>query len=416
MVISVIGLGFVGLTTALGFAAHGHEVYGIESNEERYELLKSGKMPFFEPDFGECLERHLGNNLFIEKNQKEVINKCECVFYCVGTPVGEAGAAELSYLVKAIEETLNNLHNVRKITLVIKSTVPVGTMCNCVLPLLKKLGCTINENIDVANNPEFLREGHCWEDFNNADRIVIGALTNNAFQTLEKIYKNFDAPIYKVNPTTAEFIKYLSNTFLATMISFSNEMANMAECVGDIEIGKAFKILHKDHRWKDDLMSSYVYPGCGYGGYCLPKDTKAMMCAGESFGAKMPILRSVIETNESMTDNIVKKIEKRLGKDESVGILGLAFKPFTDDVRETPAFKIILKLKERGVKQILVYDPIAMESFKKAYPTVDVKYCKTHEELVRHCKVSVIVTAWPEFFGYVNHSSVLDLRYIDNFQ
>ncbi|MGN1417982.1 MAG: UDP-glucose dehydrogenase family protein [Acutalibacteraceae bacterium] len=412
MVLTVVGLGFVGLTAAVGFAVKGHTVYAIEKNDERRNKIESGKLPFFEPEIQENLLRTLNKNLFLQSGQKGAAEQSDCVFYCVGTPVGENASADLTHLLEAVQETLFLLPKDAKTTLVVKSTVPPGTLRDRIYPVVCEHGFTPGKDVELANNPEFLREGKCWEDFIRADRIVIGAFTDRGYAQAARVYRDFSAPVERVNPTTAEFIKYLSNTLLATMISYSNEMANAADKIHDVEIGRAFHILHKDRRWEQNVMSSYVYPGCGYGGYCLPKDTQAMCYAAAQADADMPILRAVIKTNEKMPETICDRLLEGSDEKITVGILGLSFKPFTDDVRDTPAAKIIRTLQTRGIKSIMAYDPLAQEEFFKHYPDLKVTYADSVDEMMKNCDRLAIVTAWPEFEPYCQSEKVWDFRYM----
>lgn len=412
MVITVIGMGFVGLTAAVGFAAKGHRVYGIEKDDTRRARIERGELPFFEPGMQEHLVQVLNKNLFMKKEQKGAVEQSDCVFYCVGTPIGENGSADLAFLAAAIKETLSLLPKESGTTLVVKSTVPPGTLRDWVWPLVCECGFVPGEDVELANNPEFLREGKCWDDFINADRLVIGAFTDRGYKQVEGVYENFKAPIERVKPTTAEFIKYLSNTMLATMISYSNEMANAAAKIRDIEIGRAFQILHKDRRWEQNQMSSYVYPGCGYGGYCLPKDTQAMWYAATQAGAQMPILQAAIKTNQDMAETICDRLLSGSNSGETIGILGLAFKPFTDDVRDTPAARIIACLRKRGVKSVLAYDPLAEKEFLSHYPELDVCCPGNLDEVVKKSDRMAIVTAWPEFAEFCDYDNVWDFRYM----
>lgn len=412
MVITVIGMGFVGLTAAVGFAAKGHQVYGIEKNDARRHCIENGELPFFEPEMQEYLAQTLNRNFYIQKEQNGAVESSDCVFYCVGTPVGENGCADLNFLTVAIKETLSILPKNSGTTLVVKSTVPPGTLRDRVLPLVCQSGLTPGKDVELANNPEFLREGKCWDDFINADRLVIGAFTDRGYTQVAKVYESFSAPVERVNPTTAEFIKYLSNTMLATMISYSNEMANAADRIQGIEIGRAFHILHKDRRWEQNLMSSYVYPGCGYGGYCLPKDTQAMWFAGTQASARMPILKAAIETNQEMPEIICDRLLNGSIPGETIGILGLAFKPFTDDVRDTPAARIIACMRRRGVTDILAYDPLAEAEFLAHYPELEVICPGNLEVMLQKCDRLAIVTAWPEFEDLSCRENVWDFRYM----
>lgn len=276
--ITIMGLGFVGLTTGLGFAKKGFTTYGFDIIPERLNSLKNHKVPFFEPHLEDILKETLGKTFLLDVPFEEAVAKSDAVFFCVGTPEKDDGSADLQYLLAAIEQVIN-VKTGRFQVLVTKSTVPPSTVSNEVIPfVLEKLDAAGDRKAGFASNPEFLREGYCWEDFINPDRIVIGVEDEQSRKILEKLYEPFNAPVHFVNYNTSEFIKYLSNTLLSTMISYSNEMSMIAHAIGDIDIKNAFRILHEDKRWfgSPAQMKSYVYPGCGYGGYCLPKDTSAL--------------------------------------------------------------------------------------------------------------------------------------------
>ena len=209
MIVTVFGLGFVGLTTALGFADNGIKVYGIEVDSKKVEILKSGKIPFFEPGLDEALERNLNENFFITDDLKSAINESDCIYYCVGTPYGENGQADLTYLFSAIDSTLNVLCNDKFHVLVTKSTIPPTTTSEKIIPYIESKGYRTGIDLGVANNPEFLREGHCWDDFINADRIVLGVNDNKSKEILRNLYSSFSCPIHTVGLNTSEFIKYL---------------------------------------------------------------------------------------------------------------------------------------------------------------------------------------------------------------
>ncbi|MEO3947279.1 nucleotide sugar dehydrogenase [Gorillibacterium sp. CAU 1737] len=412
--VTVFGLGFVGLTTALGFAEMGHQVYGVEVNQERMNLIKSGRLPFLEPGLDEALTRHLGVNFHPCDDLSKAISKSDYIYYCVGTPYGEDGQADLTYLNLAMGQTLEAIHDDRFRVLVVKSTVPPSTTQNKVIPFLRERGWEPGERIGVANNPEFLREGYCWEDFIHADRIVLGVEDGRSEQMLRQLYEESAAPIICVTLNTGEFIKYLSNTLLATLISYSNEMSLIADTIGGIDTGHAFRVLHMDRRWQEGTMSSYAYPGCGYGGYCLPKDTNALYALTRDAGFDAPILKNVIATNDGMPAAIIRRIENVLGPEDSIGILGLSFKPGSDDVRDTPAAKIIGKLIDKGYKKIMAYDPVATTEFQLHYANLKIVYCTSQEELVERSDVLAIVTAWSEFKGLRERTEkpILDCRYI----
>lgn len=419
MVITVFGLGFVGLTTSLGFAEYGHKVYGVEVSKPRLDTIKAGKLPFLEEGLDDALTRHLNKDFFpIDSTElSKAVAESDCVYYCVGTPYGKDGQADLTYLFGAIDETLAVRPKDKFQVLVVKSTIPPSTTERKIIPHLTEKGIRVGEDLGVANNPEFLREGHCWDDFMNADRIVLGVSDDRSAQTLRKIYATVKEPVFCVSLNTGEFIKYLSNTLLATLISYSNEMSVVADTIGGIDIAEAFHILHMDKRWGGATMASYVYPGCGYGGYCLPKDTNALYAVTKTAGFDAQILKNVIATNDHMPQFIADKIERHIGKDKSqtIAILGLSFKPGSDDVRDTPSAKIVRELNKRGYKNLIGYDPVAVDEFKQKYAYLEMAYTKSLDEAVSKADTLVITTAWQEFKDIDKKSGkpVVDCRYMN---
>lgn len=259
-----------------------------------------------------------------------------------------------------------------------------------------------------------MREGHCWEDFIGSDRIVIGTNDNLAREKLIQFYKPMNIPIKCVSPSTGEFIKYLSNTLLATLISYSNEMAQAADVIGNIEVAEAFKILHMDKRWNNCNMTSYVYPGCGYGGYCLPKDTNAFLAQSKEKGFEPQILKNVIATNDNRPAVIARRIVKNLDLSATIGILGLSFKPLSDDVRDTPAARIIREIFNEGYKKIVAYDPVANIEFQKNYPKLPIKILSSIEEVYEVSDIIAIATAWKEFklVTKLGNKKIIDCRYM----
>ena len=430
--VTVFGLGFVGLTTALGFAETGCKVFGIDIDEERKKSLRNGTIPFHEPHMEEILRKHLGNSFFVTDELEKAIKESTYVFYCVGTPYGADGSADLTYLLSAIDSTLEAIHDEKFRVLVTKSTIPPSTTAEKILPYVKK-SCGKAEFVGVANNPEFLREGRCWEDFTKADRIVLGVNDEKSETLLTELYEPMGIPIKCVSHSTGEFIKYLSNTLLATLISYSNEMAEAAEAFGKIDVAEAFRILHMDKRWNGCNMTSYVYPGCGYGGYCLPKDTSAFYAQAEAKGFDAQILGQVIRTNTETPLRIAKQIGRHLNNciqqqenEETncrieahrslgtIGILGLSFKPGSDDVRDTPAVKIIQELKKLGYQDIIAYDPIAMNEFRQKYPDIIIDYAESLTKAYDKSDVLAIVTAWEEFriTPSLGNKKIIDCRYM----
>ena len=412
--VTVVGLGFVGLTTALGFAEYGHKVYGIEVNKERMDTIRSGTLPFLEPGLDKALARHLHRNFIPTDNWEAAIQDSEYVYYCVGTPYGEDGEADLTYLYRAVEQTLSAVKDNKFRVLVMKSTIPPSTTERRIVPFLQEKGIRFPGQFGVANNPEFLREGHCWEDFIHADRIVLGVNDSRSEQMLRKLYEKSGISVFCVSWNTGEFIKYLSNTSLACLISFSNEMSLAADAIGGIETADAFRILHLDKRWQTGGIRSYFYPGCGYGGYCLPKDTNAFYAAAKNYGFDGGILKQVIQTNDAMPEAAAKRILALTnGSPETViGILGLSFNAGSDDVRDTPSAKIIRVLNEAGYRKIIAYDPAAMKEFERSYQ-LDCRCVSNYDELVKQADVLAITTAWPEFQNVRKAGKpVADCRYM----
>ncbi len=406
--ITVFGLGFVGLTTALGFASKGFSVYGIDPDVQKTEPLKRGELPFYEKDMDVVLREQINTNFFITDDIQEAVQNSTYIFYCVGTPYGKDGEADLGYLFKALEQTLCAIDDDRERVFIVKSTVPPSTVQSKVIPFVQPF----SKNVLLTNNPEFLREGHCWEDFINPDRIVIGADEPRGAALLAELYEPFCAPVVTVSLNTAEFIKYLSNTLLATLISFSNEMSLVADAVGDIDVAKAFRVLHMDGRWNNCNMTTYAYPGCGYGGYCLPKDTNALYSQSVVKGFEPKILKQVIHTNDTMPDYIFKRITTNIDKGAKIGLLGLSFKPLSDDVRDTPSAKIVSKLMENGYSNIYAYDPVAIDEYKKQYQH-NIHYISNYDDIGKECDILVILTAWAEFKDAQKFNKpVVDCRYM----
>ena len=356
----------------------------------------------------------MNSDFFVDKSVDYALENSDVIFYCVGTPYGDDGSADLRYINNAILQTLNHIKGETLKLLVIKSTVPPGTTNNEIRQIIENQGFEIGKDLLLANNPEFLREGTCWSDFIHADRIVVGCEDENTKNIMNKLYFQVEAEKFFVSLNTAEFIKYLSNSLLATLISYSNEMSLMADKFGDIQIKDAFKILHLDRRWEDNTMKSYFYPGVGYGGYCLPKDTQALYSKSVSMGFNPKILGEVIRLNEIMPLKVVEKIESAIGCNFSakIGILGLSFKPNTDDVRDSTSSKIISLLNSKGYNNIFGFDPIAGFNFRQMY---DLKF-ELLEDLVEiklKSDVLVLITPWKEIIeGLQNIDKVIiDGRY-----
>jgi len=416
--ITVIGLGFVGLTTALGFSDKGYKVYGYDIDQKKKEQLTKGYIPFYEPYLDKKLNEHLNKNFVMVDDLQLAVENSEVIFLCVGTPSKTDGSADLGYILEAIKSVVAYIKKPEYKVLVIKSTIPPSATSKSIKAYIESLGFKVGIDIGLTNNPEFLREGYAWDDFMKPDRIVIGQEDDKSGQKVEKIYQSFDAPMYRVTLNSAEFIKYLSNTLLATLISFANEQSLIARSIGDIDIKKAFQILHLDKRWfgTPSSMTSYVYPGCGFGGYCLPKDTAALVNESLKNSYSPEILMSTLKVNKGIKEFIVNDIAGKVKENEKIGILGLAFKPNSNDVRDTPAKAIIELLIQRGYKNLVAYDPMAMEEFKEAY-SLPIEYSSNLNSLLSKVDHVVILTSWDEFTKNeepIKKKLVFDYRYLYN--
>ncbi|MDE2223111.1 MAG: UDP-glucose/GDP-mannose dehydrogenase family protein [Candidatus Omnitrophica bacterium] len=413
--ILVMGLGYVGLTTAVGLAYKKNKVFGFDVDADKVSKIKRGSMPFLEPGVGQALQATLKTGHFCPTmDLASAVRDSKVIMICVGTPSTPEGV-DLKYIYAALDGILPHIKG-RKV-IVIRSTVPPGTACGEIAGFIESRGFKVGRDIGLASNPEFLREGSAWADFLEGNRIVVGASDKKSLGVLRGIYRGFPGTFLQVSLTTAEFVKYLSNTLLATLISFSNEMATFAEHLEDIDVKTSFKLLHMDKRWwgQPASMAAYVYPGCGFGGACLPKDTLAMLRSAESRKFPMPLLKSVLEVNTQRPQAVLKQINARAdGKmtGKRVTVLGLSFKPNTNDVRHTPALPIIEGLLREGAK-VTVYDPVAMADFQATGAAVT--YAPSFEQAVKKAQYVVICTAWPQFkkvFTMFPKARIIDGRYM----
>jgi UDPglucose 6-dehydrogenase len=395
--ITVLGLGFVGLTTALGFSKKGFKVYGIDVDRARVESIRRYEVPFYEPHLAEALREELGHNFVVDAPLREAVNDSRAVIICVGTPGLPDGQANLSYLLEAVRAVFEVSDEQYKV-LVIKSTVPPSTVAREVQPFVAGLGRQFERTLGLASNPEFLREGHAWHDFMQPDRVVVGVQDEAAKEVLGELYLPFNAPVHYVDFSTAEFVKYLSNTLLSTLVSFSNEMAMIAEHIGGIDVPAAFRLLHQDRRWSGSPapMASYVFPGCGYGGYCLPKDTAALNSIAQAHGYTPRMLPANLQINQDIKSFVVDKLLAAVPAGRRLGILGLSFKGGSDDVRLSPSQAIIEQLLARGRTRLVAYDPMANEVFARE-TRLPIAYADSLPELVEQADELVLLTAWPEF-------------------
>ena len=393
MNITMIGTGYVGLVSGSGLADFGMTVICVDKDRERIEKLRKGEISFYEPGLEELVQRNVKNGrLSFDSNLKTAVDRSLVIFVAVGTPDNGQGQTDLSQ-VEEVAQSLGEIIDDYKI-LVIKSTVPVGTnnwFKEIVQKKLKK-----GSNIDIVSNPEFLREGSAIEDFMRPDRVVIGADSTRALAIMKDIYRSLyliETPFVFTNLETAELIKYASNAFLATKISFINEVANICEKVG-ADVHQVAKAMGLDKR----IGSKFLHPGPGFGGSCFPKDTHAFAYLGKKLGSPVSIVESVIKVNQNQRRVMVEKIEKAVGSLEGkmIGILGLAFKPNTSDVRESPAIDIIQALLQKGAK-VKAYDPEGMDEFKKAVNSINLTYEMDAYSVVKGVDGLVILTEWNEF-------------------
>ncbi len=388
MNVCIVGAGYVGLVTGACFADLGHKVICVDNDRKKVEGLKKLKMPFYEKGLQDMVKRNVkAGRLSFSSSIKEGVKKSIVIFICVGTPPRPSGEADLSSIEHVATEVAKNLTSY--CIVVEKSTVPVET--GKWVEHTIKLNATKKVKFDVASNPEFLREGTAIEDFLNPDRIVIGVESKKAEKVLLDLYKGIDAQVVVTDIKSAELIKHASNSFLATKISFINSVANICERTG-ANIAEVARGMGLDSR----IGKSFLRSGIGYGGFCFPKDLDAFIHISGKLGYDFGILKAARKVNEEQKALFVRKIEEALWivKDKTVGILGLAFKPNTDDMRFAPSIDIIDSLKENGAK-VKVYDPQAMEKARGVLKGVT--FCKDPYEVAMNSDALAIITEWHEF-------------------
>ena len=390
MNIAIIGSGYVGLVSGTCLANLGNNVTCIDIDEEKINNLKQNKVPIYEPGLPEMVEQNAKEGrLTFTTSLQEGMDQAEIIFIAVGTPPGGDGKADLSFVQKVAEDIGKNLKDYKVI--VNKSTVPVGTGAK-----VKEIIKSNSNNIefDVVSNPEFLREGKAVHDFLNPDRVIISADSDKAKALLEKLYKPLekpDKPLVFTDIPTAEIIKYASNAFLATKISFMNQLANFTEKVG-ADVKKVAEGMGLDPR----IGPRFLQAGLGYGGSCLPKDVKALIQTMNENHCKADLLEAVEAINQQQRQTIINKIKEAVGdlKDKKIAIWGLSFKPDTDDMREAPSITIIEALQKEGAT-ISAFDPVATEEAKKALK--DIEYGENSYDILKDADALLLVTEWDEF-------------------
>ena len=392
MKIGIIGTGYVGMVTAVGLAELGHDVVGTDVVPEKIAKASQGIAPIYEPGLEEMLKSNLKKgNLSFSSDLIQTILSADVLFVCVNTPQREDGSADMCYVESVSRDIAQNLNGYKLI--VEKSTVPVQTSSwiKRTINLYKKK----EVEFDVASNPEFLREGSAVPDFMDPDRIIIGVETERARDMLVKIYERFEDRILITNIDTAELIKHASNSFLAMKISFINLMANLCERT-DADVTLVAQGMGLDQR----IGSRFLQAGLGYGGSCFPKDVRALIKIGEDLGVNLDLLKEVDRVNMDRVRTFVDKIKKALWilKDKKIAILGLAFKPETDDLRNAPSIALIRSLIDQEA-QLSLYDPKASGNMKAIFPDSDprIQYASSPYEAAKEANALLIVTEWDEF-------------------
>lgn len=390
--ITVIGTGYVGLVTGTCLADFGLDVTCIDIDQAKIDKLNQGVIPIYEPGLDVLVQKNAGQGrLKFSTDVKSAVENSEVIFIAVGTPPQEDGSADLQH-VRAVARDIGQYMNGYKV-IVNKSTVPVGTG--------QRVKRIISENsahpFDVVSNPEFLREGAAVKDFMHPDRVVVGSESEKATQIIKDVYRVLylnEVPFVVTNLETAELIKYASNAFLAMKISFINEMANLCEKVGanvtDLAVG-----MGKDGR----IGSKFLHPGPGYGGSCFPKDTLALTRIGQDYQSPITLVENTVRVNENQKRKMVEKIQAAMGdvRDRAIAVLGLAFKPETDDMREAPAITVISELGALGAR-IRAYDPKAMEEARWRLKHVEnLEFCRDEYEAITGADALVILTEWNQF-------------------
>jgi len=391
MNIAIVGTGYVGLVTGACFAKLGHKVTCVDINREKVQKINDGIPPIFERGLEELLSKYK-NNITATTDYNTAITNSDLTFICVGTPTLKNGDLDLSFVKDSTISIAKVLKEKNKWHLVVvKSTVLPGTTKDVVLPLLEKhSGKKVGVDMGLGMNPEFLKEGVAIKDFLESDRIVIGYHDEKSLNTLKELYKNFNCPILETTLSAAEMIKYASNAFLATKISFINEIGNMCKKLG-IDTYAVAEGIGLDKR----IGRAFLDSGIGWGGSCFPKDVDALIAWAKENNEKTRIIESTREVNQQQPLKLITTLKKHIPKlqGKTIGILGLAFKPNTDDIRESRAIPIIDHLLKEGAT-VKAYDPEAMENFKKIYPRIT--YCSSASEVLNSDAI-LITTKWDEF-------------------
>ena len=409
MKISIIGTGYVGLVSGACLAETGHTVTCVDIDESKVANINTATAPIYEDGLDELLTNNVGVRLNATTNLAQAVQDSELTMIAVGTPF-DGNEIDLSYIKQAARQIGEAIaHKPGWHTIVVKSTVVPGTTEDVVLPILEQAsGKIAGTHFGVGMNPEFLREGDAIVDFMHPDRIVLGGIDGNTIQSLRDLYVAFEGvDIVETTPKTAEMIKYTANSLLATMISFSNEIANLCSTTGAVDVAEVFKGVHLDKRLSPILQdgqrivpsfTTYLEAGCGFGGSCFPKDVKALMAYGEKLGSPMSILNSVISTNERQPQKMIDMLTDRLPdlKGRTICLLGLAFKPGSDDIRESPALPILDALLAAGAI-VRAHDPIVHAIPGLPFGTDVLSSHKDLHEALQGAEAVLLTTRWSDY-------------------
>tara|TARA_Y100000758_G_scaffold188616_1_gene134413 strand:- start:197 stop:1510 length:1314 start_codon:yes stop_codon:yes gene_type:complete len=391
--ITFVGTGYVGLVGGAGISEFGHQVTCADIDQNKIERLKAGEIPIYEPGLESLVKQNVAKGrLHFSHDVPKSIQNADIIFVAVGTPQGSNGEANLS-TIESVAKTIGENLNGYKI-ICTKSTVPIGTGKR-----IEEIIRSVNSNVDFdyVSNPEFLREGAAVKDFLHPDRVVIGTRTQKAIKVMGEVYRPLyinETPIISTTVETAEMIKYAANAFLSLKISYINEIANLCEAVG-ADVQDVARAMGLDGR----ISAKFLHPGPGYGGSCFPKDTHALAATGQKNRSPLLTVEAAIKTNASQKVRMVDKLKRIMGgsfKGKTVAVLGLAFKPQTDDVREAASIVIVSNLAESGAT-VQAYDPIAMDNFKNHFPNI--QYFDSWQDAVKNADACILLTEWNEFRG-----------------
>lgn len=410
MKISVVGTGYVGLVSGVCLAEKGHRVVCVDIDPEKVDRVNNGDPPIHEKGLEVLLKRHIGHNLQATTDIEKAVEDTDISMIAVGTPF-DGRNIDLTYIETVAQQIGAALKSKEGYHLVVvKSTVVPGTTDEVVLPAVEAAsGKRAGVDFGVGMNPEFLREGEAVEDFMFPDRIILGGIDSQSIDLLEKLYRPFSGiDKIRTNNKTAEMIKYTSNSLLATMISFSNEIANLCSAIGDIDVTEVMAGIHLDKRLSPILpdgsritpsFTTYIEAGCGFGGSCFPKDVKALISHGQKAGVPMSLLDSVIQINNKQPYQILSLLKKHFNSFEGlkVSVLGLAFKPGTDDMRESPAIPVVNALLDQKAL-VTAFDPIARPQAEKLFSNPALTFSDSLDQAIKNVDAVLLLTRWDEFY------------------